>query len=108
MKIHQILILGLLFTFVSSTCSSTSMNFKSLDECGKLSQEEKDNGKTHCCFAKKGDIGVCVAYSDSEYDVYKDSQGSTVLDGESYTYKCYLPYLKFGFLNIIFFSLFIL
>ena len=102
MIIYKILILGLLFAFISSTCTSIDPNMKSVDDCGKLDEKEKSEGKTHCCFAQVGKTKVCAAYSQEEYDEKKNSQGTTEVDGITYKYYCYVQYLKLGFLNLIF------
>lgn len=105
MKIYQIFIFGVLFTFISSTCASVN-NIKSIKDCGELSQEEKDGGLTHCCFVQAGEDKGCSPVTDEMYDAYKKTKSTTV-GGVTYKYECYLPYLKFGFLNLIFATLWI-
>ena len=105
MKIYQIFIFGVLFTFISSTCRSLN-NIESIKDCGELSQEEKDERNTLCCFYQVGEDKGCMPLPDEVYDAYKKAK-STTLNGKTVKYECYLPYLKFGFLNLIFATLWI-
>ena len=101
MKLYQIFILGLLFTLISSTFNYDD-KIESLKDCGELDETEKKNGKTHCCFVQAGETKFCFPYSQDEYDAFKKSEGSTQVGGQTYKYECNLPYLKLGFLSLIF------
>lgn len=100
MKIYQILIFGLLLAFISSTCT-TLTGVSSLKDCGKLSDDEKNAGLTHCCFSQAGELKVCSAVTQEAYDNIKKSKGSTTVGGVTYKYECYVSYLKFGIINLL-------
>ena len=107
MKPYVILVFLLLFTYIKLTCLAYDSNLTGIKDCGQLNSAEKEAGKTHCCFAQNGDEKVCVAYTDKEYEEKKNSQGTVVQDGVTYIFECYLPYIKLGFFNLLFFALWI-
>ena len=107
MKLYAILVFGLLLTYIKSTCTTVDNSLRSVKDCGKLDSTEKNNGKTHCCFAQTGEIKVCAAYDDEEYEESKGGIGSVVNDGITYKFECDLKYIKLGLLQLIFFALWI-
>ena len=100
MKIYQILIFGLLLTYISSACTKVT-GVSSLKDCGKLDDDEKKAGLTHCCFYQAGEMKACSAVTQEAFDNIQKSKGSTTYGGVTYKYECYVSYLKFGIINLL-------
>ena len=100
MKIYQILIFGLLLTFISSKCT-TSTGVSSLKDCGKLDETEKKAGLIHCCYSEYGETKVCTAIDQGTFDSLQNSKGSHTEGEVTYKYECYVSYLKFGIINLL-------
>ena len=107
MKLYAILVFGLLFTYIKSTCLAVDNNLTGVKDCGKLSSAEKEEGKTHWCFAQVGPDKACYPYDDKGYKEKEKSQGTVVENGITYVFECYLPYIKLGLFNLLFFALWI-
>ena len=67
MKLYAILVFGLLFTYIKSTCLALDNKLTGVKDCGQLSSAEKEEGKTHCCFAQVGEEKTCYPMDDKTY-----------------------------------------
>ena len=106
MKKYQIFVFGLLLVFIYSTCPSNTQIPSTLKDCGELSDGQKKAG-IKCCIVTTNltDIKTCVPLTKEQYNSAKD--GIVAVGNVEYKYECFLPHLKFGLLNLIFFALWI-
>ena len=87
MKLYQILLLCLLFTYISSICSGVTAS--TAEECAKLELDdsEKQAGGVACCLIKFSGQNMCTKIDKDSYE--KVLKGETIEAlGTTYDYKC--------------------
>ena len=108
MKLYLLIILLLSIEYISSKCDGTEGS--KLSECkDKLSEDEKKK-YSNCCFAEnKAGNKACIALTKDDYDKIDDyiKKLNDDLKGDNQVKKidCNSLFLKFGFLNLLFFFL---
>ena len=108
MKFYTAFILLLLIAYINSDCEDESYTPSKKKDCkDKLTDSDKNEGKSYCCFAEITDGAKgCWALTK---DQYNDIDGY-IKDEESYGLKvktlyCNSLFLKLGLMNILFFLL---
>jgi len=109
MKFYSVLILFLLIEFTINTdCDHTEPSSKN-DCIGKLSEEEKGDGYSYCCYGEvnNGAKG-CWRLKKADYDDIKNfiKNEEKDMDGAKIkSLKCNSLFLKLGLMNILLFLL---
>ena len=108
MKFYTAFILLLLIAYINSDCEDESYTPSKKKDCkDKLTDADKNKGKSYCCFVEvKDGAKGCWALTK---DQYNDIDGF-IKDEESDELKiktlyCNSLLLKLGFMNILFFLL---
>lgn len=88
MKLYQIFLLSLLFTYISSTCNLTPAS--TAEECSKLELDdsEKQAGGVACCLTKFSGQNMCTKTDQETYEKALKGEPIEVL-GTTYEYHCY-------------------
>ena len=108
MKFYSTIILLALIAYINNEdCDHISNPSKKKDCNDKLSDSEKENGYTHCCFLEYSGGKTCYSVKKDEYDNIEDTIKTIEKDSNSKVNKleCYSSFLKIGFLNLLFFLL---
>ncbi len=107
MKFYQLLLLSLCISLALS-CGESSPGSK--DKCNdKLSDVEKNNGYTHCCFErwkseKQNEQTVCTPLNQYQFDHISDYVTKSLLWGKGtsdYNIECSSTYFKLSLLSLI-------
>ena len=107
MKFYQVLLLALCIS-LAFTCGEGSGDSK--DKCnGKLSDGEKDQGMTHCCFVrykaeKQNEVKGCKPINQYQFDHISNYVNKELFWGlgtEDYNIECSSSYFKLSLLSLI-------
>ena len=107
MKFYQVLLLALCIS-LAFTCGEGSADSK--DKCNdKLSDGEKNQGMTHCCFVrykaeKQDEVKVCKAINQYQFDHISNYVNKELFWGlgtEDYNIECSSSYFKLSLLSLI-------
>ena len=87
MKLYQIFLLCLLFTYISSAC--TGVTASTAEECAKLELDdsEKQAGGVACCLTKFSNQYMCTKTDKDTYEKVLKGEPIEIL-GTTYEYHC--------------------
>ncbi len=110
MKFYSVLILFLLIEFTISTDCDEIEGASSKKDCnGKLSEKEKNDNYSYCCYVEFNNGGKwCWALKKADYDDIKNyiKKEEEDMDGVKVkSLKCNSLFLKLGLMNILLFLL---
>ena len=108
MKFYSTIILLALIAYINNEdCDQISNPSQKKDCNGKLSDTEKENGYTYCCFIDSKEGKGCLSIKKDDYDNIEDTIKTLEKDSNSKInkFECYSSFLKLGFLNLLFFLL---
>ena len=110
MKLYQIALFLLFVSYVytdETDCIYIASPSKKSDCNEKLSEADKANKYTHCCYQESGNSKACVAITQEIFDSIGKSSSSAKKAASDAHYKieCNSKYLTIGIISLLFFLL---